>query len=176
MKVIFRFVLGLMSMAVLFTEIHAQVDQAKENLPVVSIKDLRNAPAEIVLDGKSLSLSAYLWRDFAPGPIGERPLMVVVKVATSDKQPFPSRVRIDRIWVLFGEEIWASDYRGRSQDPSDTKEDWIYCSDSPVCEASARGGPLWRPGVLVDVVVRLLDKEGKHHLIQVQRQTINAVS
>ena len=176
MNVFFRFVLGLMLMAVLFTEIHAQVDQAKENLPAVSIKELRNAPAEIVLDGKSLSLSAYLWRDFSPGPFGERPLMVAVKVATSDKQPFPSRVRIDRIWVLFGEQIWASDFRGRAQSPSLNKEGWIYCSDSPVCEASARGGPTWSPGVLVDVVVRLIDKEGKHHLIQARKQPINAVS
>ena len=103
--------------------------------------------------------------------------MVAVKVATSDKQAFPSRVRIDRVWVLFGEEIWASDCRGVPQVPSNNnKEGWIYCSDSPVCEASLHGGPQWSPGVFVDVVVRLIDKEGKHHFIQAKKQHIIATS
>jgi len=176
MKVIFRLVLALMSVAFLFKEVPAQVDQSKENLPV-SVKDLRNAPAKIVLDGKSLSLSTYVGRDFMPGSWGHggSPLMVGVKVATFDKQAFPSRARIDRIWVLFEEQIWASDYRGVPLTPSNSnKEGWIYCSNSPVCEASVQGGPQWRPGVLVDVVVRLIDKEGKHYLIQARRQEIKS--
>ena len=177
MKVILKIVLGLIAVAVLFTEVPAQTDHAKENLPA-SIKDLRNAPTEIVLDGRSLSLSAYLWRDFAPGSgDSDRSLMVGLKVATSDKQAFPGGVRLDRAWVLFGEQIWeVPPFRGRLKD-SPNKERWIKCSDSPVCEApSARGGPMWSPGVLVDVVLRLIDKEGQHHLIQAPRQYINAVS
>jgi hypothetical protein len=125
MKVIFRLVLALMSVAFLFKEIPAQMDQAQETLPI-SIKELRNAPAEIVLDGKSLSLSTYVWRDFAPsssvGADGS-PLIVTLKVATSDKKPFPSGVRIDRAWVLFGEQIWeASDFRGQVKSPSHNKD------------------------------------------------------
>ncbi len=61
MKLILRSVLGLMSVAFLFQERAAQLDQAKEKLPI-SIKDLRNAPAEIVVDGKSLSLSTGVAR------------------------------------------------------------------------------------------------------------------
>jgi hypothetical protein len=178
MKLIFRLVLGLMSVAFLFKEIPAQMDQAKENLPV-SIKDLRNAPAEIVLNGKSLSLSTYVWRDFAPstgtssGSDGS-PLIVTLKVATSDKQAFPSGVRMERAWVLFGEEIWeASDFRSQVKSPFHNRDGWINCSDSPVCEATAREGPKWGPGAFVDVVVRLIDKEGQHHLIQAPRQYIN---
>lgn len=179
MKVILRLVLGLMSVAVLFIEIPAQTDQAKENLPV-SVKDLRNAPTEIVLDGKSLSLSTYLWRDFNPGPgcgPDGSPLMVGLKIATSDKQAFPSGVRLDRAWVLFGEQIWeASDFRSQVKSPSLNKDGWINCSASPVCEATAREGPKWGPGVLVDVVVRIIDKEGQHHLIQATGQDINATN
>ena len=177
MKKIFRLVLGLMSVAFLFKEIPAQTDQAKEILPV-SINDLRNAPAQIVLNGKSLSLSTYVWRDFAPGfssgPDGS-PLMVALKVATSDKTAFPSGVRMDRAWVLFGEEIWeVSDFRGRVKSSSPNKDGWVKCSASPVCEATVREGPKWGPDVLVDVVVRLTNEEGQRHLIQAKGQYIHS--
>ncbi len=152
MKVILRLVLGLMSVAFLFKEIPAQMDQAKESLPV-SIKDLRNAPAEIVLNGKSLSLSTYVWRDFMPGTFwgsDGSPLIVTLKVATSDKQAFPSGVRMDRAWVLFGEEIWeASDFSAQVKTPSHNRDGWINCSDSPVCEATAREGPKWAQASLL---------------------------
>ena len=178
MKVILKIVPALMSVAVLFTEVPAQTDHTKKNLPV-SINDLRNAPTEIVLDGRSLTLSTYLWRNFAPGisSLDNRGLMVALKVTTSDKQAFPSGVRLDRAWVLFGEQIWEiPPFRGRVQG-SPKKEGWIKCSGSPVCEVpSAQGGPMWSPGVLVDVVLRIIDKEGRHHLIQAPRQYINAVS
>ena len=175
---ILKLVLALMSVAFLFKQVPAQLDQSKEKLPV-SIEDLRKAPAEIVIDGKSLSLSTYVGRDFSPGSSpGGRPLLVSVKVATSDKQAFPSRVRIDRVWVLFGEQIWSSDIRGVPLDPSNNnnKEGYIYCSDSPVCGISVNANAQWNPGVFVDVVVRLIDKQGKHHLIQARNQEIKSSS
>lgn len=179
MKMIFRLVLGLMSVAFLFKEIPAQMSQAQEKVPV-SVKELRNAPAEIVLDGKSLSLSAYLWRDFSPGTWGNNgssPLMASLKVTTSDKKAFPSGVRMERAWVLFGEQIWeVPDFRFRGRRLSDNKEMWIMCSVSSGCEISFSEGPQWGPGVFVDVVVRLIDKEGNHHLIQAKKQHIIATS
>ncbi|HSE25837.1 MAG TPA: hypothetical protein VLB68_29490 [Pyrinomonadaceae bacterium] len=174
MKVILRLVLGLLSLAFLSKEMPAQVGQAKENLQL-SFKDLRNAPAEIVLNGKSLSLTTYPWRDFMPGTSSGTdgsPLMVVLRVATSDKQAFPSGVRMDRAWVLFGEQIWeASDFRSQVK-PSQEEDGWIICSVTPVCEATIRRGPKWGPGIFVDVVLRLTDKEGQHYLIQAQKQLI----
>jgi len=175
MKVTLRLVLALLSVAFPFKEVPGQTDQTKEILPV-SIKDLRNTPTEIVLNGKSLSLSTYVWRDFMPSTFSGSdgsPLMVTLKVATSDKQAFPTGVRMDRAWVIFGEQIWeASDFRSQMKGSSHDKDGWINCSNSPVCEATIREGPKWGPGVLVDVVVRLIDKEGEHHLIQAPKQYI----
>lgn len=178
MKVIFRLLLALMSVAFLFKEIPAQMSQAQESVPV-SVKELRNAPTEIVLDGKSLSLSAYLWRDFSPGAwsYNGSPLMASLKVATSNKKAFPGGVRMERAWVLFGEQIWeVPDFRFRGRRLSDNKEMWINCSVSSGCEITFSEGPQWGPGVFVDVVARLIDKEGKHHLIQAQKQHIIATS
>jgi hypothetical protein len=157
----------------------ARMGQAKENLSV-SINDLRKAPTEVVLEGRSLSLSTYLWRDFMPGiapMIDGKPMIAVLKVATSDKKSFPSGVRIDRAWVLFGEQMWeTSEFREQSEDPTnnkDSNESWVNCPDSPVCEAVARGGPKWGPGIFVDVVVQLTDREGRHYLLQARKQYVN---
>ena len=174
----FILLLALISAAFPLERFPAGAGQAKENLSV-SINELRNAPTEVVLDGRSLSLSAYLWRDFMPGippMIDGKPMIAVFKVATSDKKSFPGGVRIDRAWVLFGEQIWEnSDFREQSKDPPNNKDSsgkWINCPDSPVCEAVARGGPKWGPGVFVDVVVRLTDREGRHHLLQARKQYV----
>jgi len=56
MNIILTFLLALIPAAFPFKQLPAQVGQSKENLSV-SIDDLRNAPIEVVLDGRSLSLS-----------------------------------------------------------------------------------------------------------------------
>lgn len=99
-------------------------------------------------------------------------MIAVLKVVTSDKKPFPSGVRMDRGWVLFGEQMWeAAEFRDQVKGLRH-KDSWINCPDSPVCEAVARDGPKWGPGVFVDVVVRLTDKEGRHHLLQAPKQCV----
>ena len=78
-------------------------------------------------------------------------------------------------WVLFGDEVWeTSRLRDQMFGQPPNKDWWINCSDSPVCEATARGGPKWGPDVFVDVVVRLTDKEGQHYLLQVAQQRVQA--
>lgn len=178
MNTIFILLLAAIPAAIPFERFPARMGQAKENLSV-SIDDLRKAPGKVVLDGRSLSLSAYLWRDFMPGPppmIDGKPMIAVFKVATSDKKSFPSGVRIDRAWVLFGEQVWeTSEFRDQLDGPNNknSNERWVNCLDSPVCEAVARGGPKWGPHVFVDVVVRLTDREGRHHLLQAPKQYVN---
>jgi len=179
MNAIFTLVLVLIPAACPFKQFPALGGQAKENRSV-SVNDLRNAPTEVLLDGSSLSLSAYPWRDFMPGiwsgPDGS-PMMVGFKVATSDKKPLPSGVRADGAWVLFGEQIWEiSDLRrnvARIPDNKDSSEKWINCPASPVCKFTVRDGPKWGPGVFVDVVVRLTDKEGGQHLLRAPKQYVN---
>jgi hypothetical protein len=173
MNVILSLMLALIPAASQFRQSPAFMDQKQENSSV-SIKDLRSAPTVVVLDNKSLSLSAYLWRDFNPmqGANGS-PLMVTFKLAGADKKPIPSGVRMDRAWVLLGDEIWeASDLRGRIPAQVPAKDSWINCSALPVCGTTVRDGPKWGPGVSVDVVVLLTDSEGKHYFLQAPKRYI----
>jgi len=139
----------------------------------VPIKDLRNAPATVVIDNRSLHLSAYPWRDFMPGN-GGSPLMVAVKIASDDKQPLPSGIRMDRVWVLYGEQSWDVAVRGRI--PGQDQDMLIKCPNSPVCEISVRGGPMWEPGVYVDVVLRFIDSAGKEYFLQAPNQRVKATN
>ena len=143
MNIIFTLLLPLILAAFPMVHLPAQTTQSKENLSV-SIKDLRNAPTEVVLDGRSLSLSAYPWRDFMPttfpNPNGS-PMMVVVKVATADKKPFPSGVRMDRVWVLFGEQVWeTSKLRDQMNSPIDIYTKW--CSSNATYQGLAADGAI----------------------------------
>ena len=78
-------------------------------------------------------------------PPDGKPMIAVLKVATSDKKPFPSGVRIDRAWVLFGEQMWeAAEFRDQVEGPPNNRDSsgkWINCRDLPVCESVARGRP-----------------------------------
>ncbi|HKR21953.1 MAG TPA: hypothetical protein VJS17_05120 [Pyrinomonadaceae bacterium] len=137
----------------------------------VPIKDLRDAPETVVVGNKSLKLFAYAWRDFAPSSTSHgSPLMVAVKLTSADKEALPN-VRMERVWVVFGEQVWeVSNLRGPGQDRD--KDTWINCSKIPECQVTVRDGPQWGPEVFVDVIVRLKDSEGKEHLLRAPKQKV----
>jgi hypothetical protein len=180
MKVILSLIVALMLAASPPKQLRAFVGQTKQNLSV-PIKDLRNAPTMVVVDNRSLHLSTYPWRDFSPGAWGQggSPMNIGLKVTSADKQPLPSGLRMDRAWVLFGEEAWEVPIRGRKAGQDHDKDswiNWINCADKPVCEISLGGGPQWGPSVYVDVVVRLTDSEGRKHFLQAPNQFVIATS
>jgi len=174
MKVIPTLAIVLISAAFSPGELSLLIGQTKENLSVASPKDLRNASTEVVIDNRALSLSAFPWRDFMPGGWGQdgSPLMVSLKVSSVDRKSLPN-VRLDRAWVLFGEQTWEIfDLRGRTAGQNADKDSWIDCSNVPVCETTVRDGPKWGPGVFVDIVVRLTDSKGNHHLLRAPNQNV----
>ena len=171
MNVILSFMLVLMPAAF---PLRAFVVQTKQS-PPVSVKDLRKAPTQVVLDNKTLQMSAYPWRDFMPGAWGPdgSPLMVVLKVTSTERQPLPKGLRLDHAWVLFGEESWeVSDLRGRLGPRNEDQDLWINCSASPACQVTLRNGPKWGPRVRVDVVVHLTDSAGKEYFLQAPNQYV----
>jgi len=171
MHAILSLILALTTAASSLT-LSVSVCQTRES-SLVSTKDLRSAPTMITIDNRSFSLTTYPWRDFMNGGANGSPLMVVLKILSGDKQPLPSGIRMDRAWVLFNEELWDVSYlRTRLPGRDFDRDGWINCPNSPVCEATIRGGPKWGPFVYVDVVVRLTDGEGKQYLLQAPQQYV----
>ena len=178
MSVIFSLVLALMPVAFPAEQPRDLVSQKKQDSSI-PIKDLRNAPTTVVVNNRSLHLSAYAWRDFSPGigTMGDRSLSVAVKITSADNQPLQVGLRMQRAWILFGEQVWeVSNLRGGKPGQDEVKDSWIGCGNGPECQVSLRGGPMWEPGVYIDVVLRLTDSEGKAYLIQAPNQKIIATS
>jgi len=117
----------------------------------MSAASLRAAPERVEIDGREYSLAASLWRDFQPvAPPDGQPLAAVLKVSSSDNEPLPADLVIDRVWVLNGDKLWSV----AAEQPSTPGQ-----STPSRLEQVVRGGPKWGPGIKVDVVVRL--KQGE---------------
>jgi hypothetical protein len=105
------------------------------------LAELRRAPTSVILAGQPFELPVSLYRDFAPSsPPDGKALAAVVRL--------PDRlaaVRVDRVWVLLGEQVWSAEVEQVAG-----TQDWV-----------ARGGPKWGPGVRVDVVARLREPGGE---------------
>ena len=124
-------------------------------LPEPTIAELRAAPTVATIGGARIELQAYLWRNFQPtsGP-SRTGLNVIVRLSDG-----PTAVMIDRVWVVFGEQVW-----GTTPERLPGAAEW-----------TARDGPTWDAGVAVDVVARLRAADGTMRLVRVADQRINSV-
>jgi hypothetical protein len=130
----------------------------------VTRSQLAAAPTRIVADGKTLTMTTSLWRDFMPiSPPDGRPLVAVLTIATDDGSPVPATVTADTSWVLHSSAVWTAAVEQRPR-----------AETAPAYEVIARNGPKWGPDVSVDVVVRLIDSGGRAFLLRAPSQTIGA--
>lgn len=130
----------------------------------VTRSQLISAPPRIVADGKTLTLTSSLWRDFMPiSPPDGKPLVAVLTIATADGSPVPATVTADTSWVIHSSDVWSAAVEQRPR-----------AETAPAYEVIARNGPKWGPDVTVDVVVRLVDSTGRSFLLRAPGQTIGA--
>ncbi len=128
-----------------------------------SLKGLLAAPEEIIIEGRSLALETYLWRNLMPGgEPGGGPLLALIRVTAVDLKPYPPAVDADRLWIVFQGAVWETDL------PETLHETLHQLSKM------ARGGPKWGPDVYVDVVVRVVHAAGGRYLLRASRQLIGA--
>jgi hypothetical protein len=120
----------------------------------------------VTVAGKVLVLAAFAWRNFEPViPQGGPPLDAALRIATADASAVPTTVRADAAWLLFGDEVWATD----------VAEQHIRSPGAAYFEVVARNGPHWPTGASVDVVVRVREVGGRRYLLRVPDRVINRV-
>ena len=126
--------------------------------------ELLEAPTTITIDGQSVVLQTFMWRDFQPlSPPDGKPLVAIFRPVRADNSASPAGVRIDEAWVLFGVESW---------NPTITEERVASPPAQTHYEAVARDGPKWGPGVNVTVIVRIRDAQGNAQLLRAANQPI----
>lgn len=132
------------------------------------LEKLKSAPEQIEINGRKYSLETYLWRDFMPiSPPDGKPLKAIVRVTAVDHQPFPADLIVDQVWVINEGEVWEKAL---------PKDDEQRQAEPYQLERLAIDGPKWKPGSLVDVVVRIIDRSGNSYLLKASKQKINRTS
>jgi hypothetical protein len=131
--------------------------------PVISVEDLLAVPDTVVVEGRAVTLSCELWRDFMPlSPPDGKPLIAIASIATVDSMQLPASITSDAVWIVFGSQVWNRYFT--DEVPPGQRPNRL--------QKVARNGPKWGPGVYVDVVVRLSDGNGTPHLLRASRQWI----
>lgn len=124
------------------------------------------APRVVPVEGASVRVDAYLWRDFQPiSPPDGKPLVAVFRIATVDGGPIPSTLTADSAWVYNGASVWGTA----------VVEENPRSANAAFFEVVARNGPKWGPAIEVDVVVRLRDGDSRAVLLQAPRQVISRI-
>lgn len=104
-------------------------------------EELRSSPETIIIGSNYLILKIYLWRDFMP--IAEEngsKLFCNSKLTDVDNVPILNSITLNKLYVIKGDEIWATNYSE------------IRNNTSFILEGIANGGPKWGPDIEVDVV------------------------
>jgi hypothetical protein len=134
--------------------------------PEISVVELLAVPDSIVVAGRTLKLSTYLWRDFMPmSPPAGRPLQGAFYVSASDTARLPADLSADAVWLVYGNEIWRDWLDTPTVPPGDVKPSQIYCT--------VGHGPYWGPQVAVDAIVRVTSGSSGSHLLRAPNQTIH---
>jgi hypothetical protein len=122
---------------------------APSNLPV---PDLQAAPLSVTVDGVSVSVTAYAWRDFMPTTTSpDHSLSVSLTLHVADGAALPSDLTVDASWALNGSTVWV----GPSLSEGAFQRD-----------PTMRGGPAWDIGSTVTAVLRLRDGRGNTYLLR----------
>lgn len=128
----------------------------------VSLSDLAAVPTCVSVEGVSLAIEAYLWRDFQPiSPPNGQPLIALVRVRPLGSVALPADLSAERIAIIHEQMAWVA--RPVKERPANV--------DVPF-EVVARNGPKWGPGVSVEVILQLSDAEGGTCLLRVSNQLI----
>ncbi len=125
----------------------------------VPIAELLDAPTVLDRDGRTLLLYASLSRNFMPGeaPPDGSGLVVHVKVWSEDSLPTNVDLTTDRVWVIrrSARAVWEAEARLYTPAPHGF-----------LCATAATEGPKWDIGLLCDVVMRLVDTDGRTWLFR----------
>ena len=132
-------------------------------VPHVPVTQLESAPDSLDLAGVRLVLWTNLWRDFQPiAPPDGKPLIALIRLAETDSMSIPSEVSPNYIWVLNGDQVWASRLSSENRPPTPEYQ----------VERVARDGPKWGPGINVDVVVGIQVRDEPMTFVAAREQPI----
>jgi len=99
------------------------------------------------IDGTTLELHAYLWRDFMPiSPPDGKNLISINWLVDVDSVAIPNHIILSEQYVIYGDSLWTAPYT------EEERETQPY-----VIERVSIEGPKWGPNVEVTVIAKVVD-------------------
>lgn len=140
--------------------------ESESGSTATSVDKLLSAPEEIELRNGKYTLETYLWRDFMPiSPPDGKPLIALIRITAADSREFPLSIDANRLWVINDREVWETGFSKEKIRRQPQRKHQL--------EKIARNGPKWGPGIRVDVVVRIIDRENNTYLLRASDQRIH---
>jgi hypothetical protein len=134
-----------------------------------TVKQLKAARKEVAVDGAILGLEARVWRDAKPeSPPADAPLAAVIKLKTEGNARLPVGIRVDRVWVIKGSELWSPAEHKDEMEATEPGQPTTFMN------IQVGGGPKWKPGTKVVCVVRITMSDGGEGLLKVSGVAISA--
>ncbi|MDH5597612.1 MAG: hypothetical protein OEY34_00725 [Cyclobacteriaceae bacterium] len=123
-----------------------------------------NSSERVTINGTTLELHAYLWRDFMPvSPPDGQPLRSINWLVDVDSIEVPGYIHLAEQFVIYGDSLWNAPYTEG------------YIMPQPyVVERMSTGGPKWDPFVEVTVMAKVIDSStGAAYLLKREKQLIH---
>jgi hypothetical protein len=167
----------IVNVVVLFLPVACSVDRSLAGLRERDA--ISAASTAITVEGVDLAFTAHVSRDYMPVAAGKYGIMVGAElqtVANWSQVPcsrgsttcfptysplVPAGVAIDRLYVVQDGRVWATKVR---EDPRPLQGDSFH--------VSARDGPHWERGQLVDIIARVDVPDGAPKYVGVKGQPI----
>ena len=134
--------------------------------PDIPIAQLLSSPDTVLVEGRRLWLSTYMWRDFQPiSPPDGKPLIAILVITAVDTIQLPSSITSDAVWIVNNNQVWKSwlsDHNVPPNSPNSIKK-------------IAEDGPKWGPcDSCVSVIVRVYDSNRKEYFLLAPDQNIGS--
>jgi hypothetical protein len=138
--------------------------------------DLRDAPETVVIENAVIRLQIFPWENRMPMATSRdpntglsmpdsRPMKISFRLLSETGTPLPSILRVERIWILQGDEVWETN----------AIDETVGASNGISRDFLVHDGPTWQSMAPIDGVIRLMDRNGSAFLLAVRHQKISTV-
>ena len=138
----------ILILTILFTIGCSDDEPIKWKIDKQRINQLLNMSSErTTIDGTTLELHAYLWRDFMPAsPPNGKNLISINWLVDVDSVAIPDNIILSEQYVIYGDSLWTASY---TQEQRETPPYGI--------KRISRDGPKWGPNVEVTIIAKIVD-------------------
>lgn len=135
------------------------------SVEIVPQQVLLSSTEELVIEGREITLSANLSRNFASSSTSDgEPLLVKIKIVASNGENLPDGLNTDAVWIIVDDKVWGSSYYGEQ-----------FKDDKTRLVKIARKGPKFGVGKKAVVIVRI-HHNGSTYLLKSTDQRIERTS